>query len=74
MKHKTSTNPAIGKRVVVRDALDNLPVGAVVPAGLTGVIRRVEHHDTDPWTRYTVEFDDGTIAEAQVMGQDIKIA
>lgn len=74
MNRKVSTNPAIGRRVVARNVLDFWPEGTVVPASLTGVIIKVEHHETDPWTRYTVKFDSGDYADGLIMGQDIKTA
>lgn len=73
MNRRTSTNSAIGRRVIARRVLD-MPEGTVVPGSATGVIVNVEHHATHPWMRYTVQWDNGTIAEAQVVGKDIKIA
>jgi hypothetical protein len=75
MKTKqTGNNSAIGRRIVARNALDNLPEGTVVPANATGIITRVEHHETDPYTRYTVRFDDGGHGTGMIIGRDIKIA
>jgi hypothetical protein len=74
MNRKTSTNPAIGKRIVARNVLDELPEGAVVPAFATGIITSVEHHETDPYTRYTVKFDTGECGTGMIIGRDIKIA
>lgn len=30
------------------------------PARLTGIVTRVEQHGINPWTRYSIRFDDGT--------------
>lgn len=41
-----------------------------IPAGLTGVVTTVESHGSNPWTRYTVMFDDGTRASGLCLGTD----
>lgn len=38
--------------------------------GLTGVVRVVESHGSNPWTRYTVRFDDGGYASGLIYGRD----
>jgi hypothetical protein len=38
--------------------------------GLTGTVTHVESHGANPWTRYTVRFDDGTRASGLVPGHD----
>lgn len=45
-----------------------------IPAGLHGVITRVEHHGIAPFTRYSVEFEDGTRASGLALGRDIEVA
>lgn len=41
-----------------------------IPAGLTGVVTTVESHGSNPWTRYTVRFDDGTRASGLCLCTD----
>jgi hypothetical protein len=38
-----------------------------IPEGLAGVITRVESHGSNPWTRYSVRFDDGTTASGLIV-------
>lgn len=42
--------------------------------GLEGVITSVESHGSNPWTRYTVRFDDGTRASGLAPDKDIRFA
>jgi len=49
--------------------IDTLPEG-----GLAGTITSVESHGSNPWTRYSVRFEDGTTASGLVAGKDIEIA
>lgn len=44
------------------------------PAGLAGTISNVESHGMNPWTRYSVRYDDGTRAYGLVLGRDIQLA
>lgn len=88
MKRTSSSNPAIGRRVVARDtetrrlAVDFPGWDAPnyenflleIPVDLGGKIVDVEQHGSNPWTRYTVEFDDGTRSVGLILGKDIKIA
>jgi hypothetical protein len=39
-----------------------------IPAGLKGVITGVESHNSNPWTKYGVRFEDGTTAHGLIMG------
>lgn len=39
-------------------------------AGLVGTVTSVESHGSNPWTRYVVEFDDGTRGIGLVDGED----
>lgn len=88
MNRKSSDNPAIGKRVVTLagcsnrlpkdfpgwghpEAIDSL---LATEAGLHGVIRDVEHHGSNPWTRYSVLFEDGSYSDGLIIGKDIKLA
>ena len=41
--------------------------------GLTGRITNVESHGSNPWTRYTVRFDDGSTASGLVLGVDVEM-
>lgn len=45
-----------------------------IPAGLRGTITGVESHGSNPWTRYTVQFEDGSRASGLVLGVDITTA
>lgn len=38
--------------------------------GLLGTVTSVESHGSNPWTRYSVRFDDGTSASGLVDGAD----
>lgn len=40
------------------------------PAGLPGTVTHVESHGSNPWTRYTVRYDDGTRSSGLVPGAD----
>jgi hypothetical protein len=40
--------------------------------GLTGTVVDVESHGSDPYTRYTVRFDDGTRDMGLAEGRDIQ--
>jgi hypothetical protein len=42
-----------------------------IPEGLTGVVTDVESHGSNPWTRYSVRFSDGTTASGLALGEDI---
>ena len=42
-----------------------------VPAGLIGEVTSVESHGSNPWTRYSVRFTDGTTASGMCLGTDI---
>jgi hypothetical protein len=44
-----------------------------IPQGLPGVIADVESHGSNPWTRYSVRFADGTRACGLVLGDDIEL-
>lgn len=44
-----------------------------IPIGLAGVVVDTEHHGSAPWTRYVVEFHDGSRANGLIMGVDIKL-
>lgn len=41
-----------------------------IPAGLEGIITHVESHGSNPWTKYSVRFEDGTTASGLIMGSD----
>ena len=43
-----------------------------VPAGLAGTVTNVESHGANPYTRYSVEFTDGSRASGLVTGTDIE--
>lgn len=45
-----------------------------IPAGLAGTVTSVESHGSNPWTRYTVRFEDGTSASGLVAGDDFRWA
>ena len=45
-----------------------------IPQGLTGTVTSVESHGSNPWTRYSVRFDDGTAASGLAEGTDIEFA
>jgi hypothetical protein len=64
------TNPAIGKRVI--SLATSQPPG-VLPAGQRGKIADVERHGSNPWIRYSVDFDDGVTMFGLIVGQDIKL-
>lgn len=38
-----------------------------IPEGTGGVITNVESHGSNPWTRYSVRFDNGTHASGLIM-------
>lgn len=42
-----------------------------IPAGLCGEITYVESHNSNPWTKYGVRFEDGTTAHGLIMGSDL---
>jgi len=44
-----------------------------IPAGMTGVITDVESHGSNPYTRYGVEFADGTTAHGLMMDTDARV-
>jgi hypothetical protein len=41
-----------------------------ITAGTVGTVTRVESHGSNPWTRYTVRFNDGVRASGLVPGAD----
>lgn len=51
------------------DAADHL---LEAEPGLTGTITSVESHGSNPWTRYSVRFDDGSHTAGLVLGTDIE--
>lgn len=86
-QRKQSNNPAIDRLVVARetstrrlavnfpgwDSPDYERFLLEIPTGLTGRITNVEHHGSNPWTRYGVRFSDGTTAHGLILGKDIRI-
>jgi len=42
--------------------------------GAHGVVTSVESHGSNPWTRYTIRFADGTRASGLCLGSDIEFA
>lgn len=87
MKHTSRNNPAIGKPVIAMetstrrlaidfpgwDHPDHLAYLMEIPLGLAGEIVEVELHGSNPWTRYTVTFHDGTRASGLIIGRDIRL-
>lgn len=85
---KQSTNSAEGRRVVTLDTKTRrLAKGfpgwnapnyedflVETPAGIMGTIIEIEHHGQNPWTRYYVRFDDGSVSGGMIIGKDIKLA
>jgi len=49
-------------------ASDFIDTGAT---GLTGIVVSVESHGSNPWTRYSVRFIDGSSASGLCEGRDI---
>jgi hypothetical protein len=45
-----------------------------IPEGAHGVVDHVESHGSNPWTRYTIRFADGTRASGLCLGSDIEFA
>lgn len=43
-----------------------------IPAGLKGVVTRVESHGSNPWTRYSVTFADNSAASGLCAGVDFR--
>ncbi|MBO0879458.1 MAG: hypothetical protein J2P17_03620 [Mycobacterium sp.] len=43
-----------------------------IPEYLTGIVVNVESHNSNPWTRYSVRFVDGTSASGLVAGEDFE--
>jgi hypothetical protein len=56
------------------DAPDYASYLLPIPAGLEGTVTCVESHGSNPWTRYSVTFTDGTAASGLCIGTDIKFA
>lgn len=85
---KQSTNSAEGKRVVTLDtqtrrlakdfpgwdAPNHLDFLLETPAGILGTIIKIEHHGSNPWTRYYIRFDDGSVSGGMIIGKDVKLA
>src|SRR6185503_15979543 len=88
MKKSTNRITASGKRIVALatetrgwgpdfpgwgdpNAADFL---VAITAGMTGEIVCTESHGSNPWTRYSVKFDNGTRASGLVLGKDFKLA
>ena len=42
-------------------------------ADMTGVVRDVEKHGSNPWTRYSLRFDDGSGTSGAVLGKDFEV-
>jgi hypothetical protein len=49
-----------------------IPEGAYflpIPEGLLGRVEAVESHGNNPWTRYSIRFDDGSFASGLVFAE-----
>ena len=41
-----------------------------VPQGLRGTVTYVEQHGSNPWTRYSIKFEDGSKMYGAIAGED----